>query len=412
MADMSIESLESDRKALVREAMSNACIELAPLEINVELKKATKIPLAEISVFGAAFASMSEAFRTVSQTMMLPNDGTLMRAFTADGTPLSISDLQAFKHAPGGGALGSTYKDGKFAQAHFFEAGSQMVSGSAVVPVDPMTIAMAIAVQQVTQKLDNIQATVDEMFDYIRQHDKADLLGNLETLADIMNGYRFNAANKMYMDHAHMKVLDIQQKARAQMKLYRSQTEKKLGEHPPVEVRGMIEARMNGVLDALKDYQLSTYIFSFATFLDPILCENFEQEKLLDAKRKIEESSLRYRKLYTRVYNELESRLKNSVDEAVLGGLSFAGKMLGKAVAATPIGEHTGIDEALKGAGEGAAQFNKDCSKNMLKKLHESKAPDVSPFKNNLAKLNLLCNEPTQLLTDGDNLYLIPEQGK
>lgn len=409
MSEMGMTTSTNEQKnELVREAMSNARIELAPMETSVELRKATKVPLAEIAAFGAAFASMSEAFRTVAHTVTMPSDGLLMKAFTADGSPLSISDLQAFKHAPGGGALGSTRVNDTFAQAHFFDAGPQTVTGSAVLPVDPMTLALAIAVQQVNKKLDSIQGTVDDMFDYIRQHDKAELRGNLETLADIMNSYGLNIGNKMYADHAHMKVIDIQQDARAKMELYRGQVEKKLNDHPPIEIRGMIEARLNGVLDVLKDYQLSTYIYSFATFLDPILCENFEKKKLLDAKNKIEKESLRYRKLYTRVYDELESRSKSSIDGAVLGGLSFAGEMLGKAIAATPVGEHTGIDDALKDAGKGAARFDKECSKCMLKRLHEAKMPDVSPFKSNLPKLNSIYNEPTQLLTDGESLYLLP----
>ena len=407
MAEESIQPAnDSDRKALVRERLANTHITLVPVDEPVDLTRARKFPIGQIASIGTAFASMPDAFRTVTQTVTTPSGGTLLQALDKASNVLDISQLQKFKD--GSGALGSTRIGGTFQQAHLVQAGPQTITATATVPYDPTTLAMAIALQQINQKLDSIQKTVDEMFDYMRQRDKAAMRGNLRTLADVLDGYRLNWDNPRYMDNAHMKVIDIKQSATQDMEFYSGQVKKKLADKRPVEVRGMVESRLESVLDSLKDYQLATYIYSFASFLDPMLSENFKAERLADVAARIEEASIRYRETYTRVYNALESSTKGSVDAAVLGSIAAAGKFLGKAVASTPVGEHTLIDEALEGGGRAIDGFNNGASERLLEKLHSAKSPDVQPFQENVKAIDALYNQPSQLLTDGESLYVLP----
>ena len=75
--------------------------QLAKMEMLVEpvdkpmwLNKAIKVPIGEIATLGAAFVSLSDTFRTVTQTAGISNGGTLMRAFWEDGSLVSISQLR------------------------------------------------------------------------------------------------------------------------------------------------------------------------------------------------------------------------------------------------------------------------------------------------------------------------------
>lgn len=94
--------------------------------------------------------------------------------------------------------------------------------------------------------------------------------------------------------------------------------------------------RLDKVLDYLKDCQLATYIHSFSLFLEPMLAENFESAKLADAAERIEADSLAYRELYTECYDALEASTVGAIDAAMLGGIASAGKVIGRAIAATP----------------------------------------------------------------------------
>ncbi len=407
-----IKQSNNDRKDLIRKELCNMNIQLAPAEQNIDLSQAKKIPLGQIAAIGAAFVPISEAFRTVTQTFNLPNDGFLMKAFDAAGNQLNISQLYAFKD-PGkafenGAQLGSIRTTNGLEQARLVEAGPLELTSTTTLPIDPATIAIAIALQQVNQKLDSIQKTADEILNFMQQEKKSEMHGNLKTLTDIINNYSLNWDNQLYINNAHMKVLDIKQDATQGMDFYKNRVEQKLNDKTPIEIRGMLETRLNNIIDALKDYQLATYIYAFASFLEPMLSENFKQDKLDSVACNIKEASNSYQEMYSRCHDAIESRTQGSIDSTILNGISSAGKFLGKAIASTPIGDHTPIDEALNGGGDMVGKFNKDENVRLTERLREAESPDIFPFLENVESINALYNKPSQLLSDDKNLYLLP----
>lgn len=162
------------------------------------------------------------------------------------------------------------------------------------------------------------------------------------------------------------------------------------------------------MLDRLKEYQLSLYLYSFAAFAEVMMLENFDEDYLKAIAGKIEERSIQYRQVYTECYDAIESRSEKALDSAVLGGLSTAGKALGSFIRKTRIGDLTPIDEALEGAGEGIGSFNESQTEKLLEKLRLAKTPEVKAFSDSLASVNAIYNKPTRLLTDSENIYVLP----
>ena len=403
MAASIIQPSSDERTKLVVDNLPEIEICLAPTRQEVNVSGAIRLPLTHIPELGVAFASLPKAFRTVTTTVSVP---TLLQATDKLGNPLDPSMLQSFKD--GSGLLGS-YRDATkgFGQARLHVAEGDVAKGFAQVPYDPTSLFMAAAIAQINQKLDSIQESVDEMFEYMRQRDKANMRGNLKTLADILNGYGLNYGNATYMTNAHMKVLDIKQASAQDMEFFHGQARAGLEKRAPAEVRGGVSRRLEKVLDYLKDCQLATYIHAFSLFLEPMLAENFEPAKLADAAQKIEADSLAYRELYTECYDALEASTAGAIDATVLGGIASAGKMLGRAIAATPVGERTPIDEALEGAGEGIGRFNKKQSERLMAKLLQAKTPDVAPFRQSVMEIDALYNRPMQIAIDTENVYIL-----
>lgn len=407
MADNEIESSTDDgREELVAKQLASTKIHLALTQERVDVSGAIKLPLDRIPQLGVAFASLPSMFRTVTNTVSVP---TLLQATDKFGNPLDPSILYSFKDGSG---LTGGYRDAVkgFGQARFHVVEGDIATSVTQVPYDPTSLFMAAAIAQINQKLDSIQESVDEMFEYMRQRDKANMRGNLKTLADILNGYGLNYGNATYMANAHMKVLDIKQSSAQDMELFRSQAQADLKKKGFIEVRDDVKRRLDQVLDYLKDYQLATYIHAFSLFLEPMLTQNFEPAKLADTAAKIEADSLAYRELYTECYDALEASAADTIDVALLGGIARAGKMLGRVIAATPIGEFTPIDEALEGAGEDIGRFNDEQSEKLIEKLHQAKTPDVAPFRQNIMEIDTLYNRPTQIAVDAENVYILPAE--
>lgn len=374
MADNEIKpSTDGSREELAAKQLASTKIHLALTQERVDVSGAIKLPLERIPQLGVAFASLPSMFRTVTNTVSVP---TLLQATDKYGNPLDPTKLNSFKDGSG---LTGGYRDAAkgLGQARFHVVEGDIATSVTQVPYDPTSLFMAAAIAQINQKLDFIQESVDEMFEYMRQRDKADMRGNLKTLADILNGYGLNYGNTTYMANAHMKVLDIKQSSAQDMELFRSQAQADLKKKGFIEVRDGLGRRLDKVLDYLKDCQLATYIHAFSLFLEPMLAQNFEPAKLTDAIAKIEADSLAYRELYTECYDALEAGTADTVDSALLGGIASAGKLLGRAIAKTPVGDHTLIDEALEGAGEDIGRFNDRQSGNSSRSSIRQRRPTL-----------------------------------
>lgn len=405
MADNEIKSSTDDgREGLVAKQLASTKIHLALTQERVDVSGAIKLPLERIPQLGIALASLPSTFRTVTNTVSVP---MLLQPTDKFGNPLNPSVLQSFKD--GSGLMGS-YRDAAngFGQARFHVVEGDIATSVTQVPYDPTSLFTAAAIAQINQKLDSIQESIDEMFDYMRQRDKANMRGNLKTLANILNSYGLYYDNAIEMASAHMKVIDIMHASEQDIEHFRSLAQSDLKKKGFIEVRDGLGRRLDKVLDYLKDCQLATYIHAFSLFLEPMLAQNFEPAKLADATAKIEADSLAYRKLYTECYDALESGTADTVDAALLGGIASAGKLLGHAIAKTPVGEHSLIDEALEGAGKSIGKFNDKQSEKLLEKLHQAKTPDVTPFKQSVKEIDTLYNRPAQIAVDAENVYILP----
>lgn len=404
MMGLDLQVDDDDRKKAVREQLSSTQFHLASTEQPVDVTNAIKIPLDYLPSLGVAFSSIPTMFRSITTTINIP---TLLTVTDKLGNPLDPNVLQTFKD--GSGLLGS-FRDAAtgFGQARFHIQQGTSLTSVTTMPYNPVFLAMTVALVQINKKLDSIQSSVDEIFKYMRQRDKADMRGNLKTLASILNEYGFNYGNSVYMSNAHMKVLDIKQKSEQDMELFRFQVQEKLHKKSFVEIRESVSKRLDTVLDYLKDYQFSAYIYCFALFLEPMLSENFENGKLNAIIQRIEKESIRYLELYSECYEVLEASTRKSIDTIVFGGLASVGQKAGKAIAATKVGDHTLIDEALEGAGKGIEGFNDKYSNSLTEKLLSAKSLDVLPFKENVENINMLYNQPSQLAIDEKNIYVLP----
>ena len=386
----------------VREQLGNAEIHLATTDIEVDTDGSFKLPLDQVSALGVGLGSLPAMFRSVTTTINVP---TLLQATDKAGNLLDISRLNQ-----SAGKLIASYNEPGIGlqQARFQVVDPGTIQSVATMPYDPTMLFMAAALAQINQKLDAIQDTVNEMFEYMRLKDKAELRGNVKTLEDVLEAYRYNWNNDIWRKNAHMKVVDIKQESEQAIIHLRAQIKTKMKEKGPIELRLAVGGRLDEVLDRLKEYQLATYTYSFAAFLEPMLSENFDEAYLNAIAAKISDCGNEYRKLYTECYNAIEESSKGTADAIALRGASAAFAGLSSFVKQTPLGERTSVDEALGKVGRGVGNFNEGQTRNLMEKLQHAKAPNVLPFKQSLEAVNNLHNHPYQLAADGENVYLLP----
>lgn len=388
----------------ISQQLSSMDICLASTDIEVDISSAIKLPFDQIPALGVALGSLPEAFRKITTTFDVP---TLFRATDKYGNWLDSSVLQPFKHES---ALLGSFRDpiNGFGQARFHPVELGSITNVMTIPYDPTSLFIAAALSQINQKLDAIQDTVNEMFEYMKQKDKAELRGNIRVLESTLEAYRDNWNNDIWRNTAHTKVEDIKQESEKAIIHLRSQIRTKLAEKGPIEIRINVDNRLNEILDRLKEYQLAVYTYSFASFLEPMLCENYSENNLTNIASKISDHGIEYRELYTDCYDAIEKNTQESIDAVALNGVASALTGLGSLIKQTPIGQFTPIDEALEDAGKGVGGFNSEQTHALTEKLAHAKAPNISPFRESIEAVNNLHNKPQQIIADKDNIYLLP----
>lgn len=402
--ELDIQQSDDERKMAVRQQLSNVEMQIANSDLPIDLSQATKIPFDQMPALGVGLSSLSTAFRSITTTLDVP---TLLQATDKAGNSIDIATLQRFKD--GSGLMGSTRNAVKgFEQVRLHAVDGGTISTVTSMPYDPTGLFMAAALAQLNQKLDSIQETVDEMFEYMQEKDKAILRGNVLALQHYLNEYHFNWDNATWMGNAHKETLEIKRESEQQIIHLRAQIRKKLKGKAAIEVRALMDKKMNEVLDRLKEYQLGIYTYSFASFLEPMLSENYDKQYLDAIASSIVEHGNDYRFLYTECYNAIEASAEGAVDSLLLHGTAKALSGLGSLVEKTPIGERTLLDETIEGAGDAVSDFNKSQSGKLMKKLLHAKTPDVLPFRDAVESVNMLYNQPQQLLADKDALYVLP----
>lgn len=353
------------------------------------------------------FATLPAAFRTVTQTIETGGMEGYYKAVFPEGV---VGELVKAKDGTG---FRGIIKDasGKFAgQPVLVPETGNTVTMSTIIPIDPVTLMIAAALISIDKKLESIQETTEEILEFLKQKEKAKLRGNLNVLEDVLNNYKHNWDNEKYKTNKHIHVQEIKREAEQSIIFYRGQVDKKINKkmknqfliHHDQDVKGKLEE----VRIELKEYQLALYLFSFSSFLEVMLLENFGSAYLDSAAHKIEDYSFQYRELYTKCYNQIEGYANTSINSFLLGGLATINRFAGDAVAKIPVISESQIDETLI---EASNQLEKFCSKKKeqtMTQFESDQGSCVRPFVENINTVNKLYNQPMVLLFDQENIYL------
>ena len=382
---------EDIKKEIIQRA---ATVDLCPAPIEqaeIEEYKSQSIKLEDLSSLGVGFETVKNALASVTSgkasavyKVTIPSGGHLAEA------------------KDGGGFLGTVLKnsDNKImAQARL-----QEVSGLAC---DPTMLFMSAALMSIEMKLNEIQDTQIEILDLLVQKEKAKLRGSITFLTEAVSNYKFNWDNEQYKNANYQKALDIRQQSEQSILLAQNQINKELAKKDLINTDQSVEKKIEKLKSNMEDYQLALYLLGLSYYAEILLQGNFDSQYLRSISEKIDQYSIDYRIIYSKVYDTLAKSKGSAIQGMLLKGLGKAGKGIGDAMGQVPLLKKGPIDEVLKKAGNGiSTQRDKDETKDLAKLLPQKNC-NVKPFVDTLDMINRLYNEPVELAFDQNNLYVL-----
>lgn len=168
---------------------------------DITKKKKISIPIAQLSTLGAGVSSLIPALHTVTQTSTV-NTGGLYKLLNGDGVGL--------KQSRSGFLWGAT-KNSKMGK--FNEVNSVTKTTTTQIPIDPTTMMMAVALASIEKQLGDIAEMQKQILSFLETEKESDVEGDVETLSKIINDYKYNWDNELFVNSNHKLVLDIRRNA-------------------------------------------------------------------------------------------------------------------------------------------------------------------------------------------------------
>ena len=398
----------SDNLHNIESVQPNENLECLSIELVPNIEEAgfnddryTKIPFGQLASLGVGLSGIGVMAQTVMASGGAGSGEVLYRIANSD---TAKGTLQMIKGQPGA-TYGTYMQDGVFSNRAVFE----QVAGSGAaqtVPIDPTAIFMAAALASINMKLDAIQATQQEMFDYVKQRDESEMRADLVFLTDVFNTYKDSWNNDLYVQNHHAQALTCKRHAMANIDFYRQEIVAKTNEKDLLHSDKKVEKKQEELERYFKDYQMALTMYAFSSFMDVLLSKNFEKNYLDYISETIREYSYKYRELYTDCYNRVAIYANQSVDSMVRKGLSKASKATGQGVAKAPLINKTELENNLLQVSVKLKEYDADKREETLNALAENSSASVMPYVETIDNLNRFHNEPMDVMFDKEYVYI------
>ena len=398
----------SDNLHNIESVQPNENLECLSIELVPNIEEAgfnddryTKIPFGQLASLGVGLSGIGVMAQTVMASGGAGSGEVLYRIANSD---TAKGTLQMIKGQPGA-TYGTYMQDGVFSQRAVFE---QVAGNGAAptIPIDPTAIFMAAALASINMKLDAIQATQQEMFEYVKQRDESEMRADLVFLTDVFNTYKDSWNNDLYVQNHHAQALTCKRHAMANIDFYRQEIVAKTNEKDLLHSDKKVEKKQEELERYFKDYQMALTMYAFSSFMDVLLSKNFEKNYLDYISETIREYSYKYRELYTDCYNRVAIYANQSVDSMVRKGLSKASKVTGQGVAKAPLINKTDLENNLLQVSVKLKEYDSDKREETLNTLAETSSASVMPYVETIDKLNRFHNEPMDVMFDKEYVYI------
>lgn len=362
--------------------------------------KTLSVPIAELALLGTGVASLIPVLRKVTQTTTFNTQGLYQLANAGVGDTLKIA-----KNGNFGGAFKTADGSSKFAQLQAAEPLS--TTSTAVMPIDPATMMMAVALFAIEQQLKGIEEKQKQILSFLEIEKESETEADVEILLKMITTYKHNWNNEHFIASNHKMVLDIQRTARKNMLSYKKKVAELLDSKKMIVAQAKVKSTLSDLQKKFKYYRLSLYTFSMASLIEIMLSGNFKEAYISDIKTEIKKFSLEYRDLFTECSMYLEKMASGSVEANVMKGIGVASKAVGKFIGSIPVVKEGQVDEFLQDGGAHLKENAQDMQKNILESFATLHNPGTGVFMEKMEDMIQIYNHTDRICFDDKKIYLI-----
>lgn len=373
-------------------------VELLPVESDYSLDKYETFSLEKLKTLGFNFGNVAQVLKESKDVK--ESGETLYRiAKGSDKGRLLFKDAITY----------GIYHDGKNIVANAgFEAVTQ--TGTKVAQMNPYAMMITLAVSMVTKKLDAIKDAQLEIMEFLKLQEESKIKGNIKTLQEISNEYKFNMNNDTYKNNKHILVQDIKRDSEQSIILAKEVIVSKASKTKALHFDKAVKKKKELVEKAFENYHLALYQFSYSSFLEVMLLENFDENYLNTVYDKINKYIEEFIKLRNDCYEKILKDSNTSVETTAVKEFSKVTKFLGEKVKKVKWLDEENIDDELLAISDKSESFNETKISKVLNDFIEDQEKCSLVFAENINKLKKLFNNEIDILVDESYIHIQIEE--
>ena len=397
-------SSAEDEKAIVPQSGPNSPVSVdAFMSVDfLPVQKANEIlhtdyisyPLGSIASFAGAAADLGGVFASLSQ--MGAHSGNLFRVtFDERLGPLVKAKNQGPNAYRAMTSHGGQFTSQAVLRPDEAEHVQQLASNAS-------SMCMAIALAAINQTLGEVLKAQKDIINFLEVDKQAKLKSELIALTDIMQDYHLNKDNPAFISNREHQVAEVRRDAEQNIIFYKDRIDQQFLSQPLFHVN--TEKTANDIQGQFKLYQLALYLYSFASFMDIMLLENFKEEYLQAVEKKIADYISEFDEFYNSTCEKLDHYVRTSVQSTLVKGISIASSKVGDVVGSTD--RFKSIDKSLHAGGQKLKDFNDTMNQRTISVFFENNDSGIEMFRKNISLVNMLYNHPLEMVIYGDDLYV------
>lgn len=387
--------VESEGNGLID--LSNAIL----METRTDLTEENTIslPIEELATLGVAVASLIPSLRTVTQTTTIETSGLYRITNMVAGDKIKETK-KGIKYAV------VTPKEGKTKLAQLAEVGPLSATNSTVMPLDPATIMMAVALHSIEQQIGEILEMEKQILSFLEKDKESEIEADLKTLTTIIKEYKFNWDKEQYIASHHKLALDIKRTAEKNMIFYQKQIPEIMKSKQLLVASKAVNFTEKNLEKNFKYYRLSLYIYSLASFLEVMLLGNFQEDYILQVKGMVEKYSEEYKQMYSMSHGYIDKIANKSVESNVVKGIGTAGEAIGGFIGKIPLVKEGAVDEWLVENGQNLKQTSQNMKDKAGKRFEIIEDAGTENFVMRFDEINRIYNHTKAIYFDSEKIYL------
>ena len=271
---------------------------------------------------------------------------------------------------------------------------------------NPATIMMTAVLSEIEKDVTEIKEISKKILTFLESESEAKIESSIKALNSLVSEYKYNWDDEQFINVNYNQVKNIKKEANDKIIQYQKLIQANLSKNSLLMINKTINDNQNELEKNFSYYRLALYVYSFSTFMDVMLLENFKEPFLKEKIDELNGLNDEYNSLYQKALDYVSKSANKSIEGNVLSITGEAGKALGGLLKKVDSIKEKKVDSWFNEKGDSLKNISQDMKDKFKDKFTELSDSHIKVFIDKIQMMSKMCNNTKNIDFDKEKIYL------